>query len=308
MRTHSWLCLMFVSVLAACGGNEEVSVGRDAVTMPRYYHVRLDPRECAWPRCTGYFVEEVNQLFTACPGVRDASQCYIAELDLTAIELTTAEGVELRSAINRGGVVLHGRMAPKEYTGGIFYELLADEAWRAPTSLRAGSSVYRVAQANRVTRDPLYRESILNGAGMDDIYVDAVELAGAPGTSEDHDRGTYSLARSALLVAGENQPWAAGDQRKVLAADQFYDRVPSAFTRRACGSASEAACNEGEFCDPLDENACGASVARSVCRTVPELCTEVWRPVCGCDGHTYGNDCARLGARVALAHQGECAR
>jgi hypothetical protein len=69
-----------------------------------------------------------------------------------------------------------------------------------------------------------------------------------------------------------------------------------------CGGFFGEACPDGMVCDvrSCDEAATGTCVSR------PGPCPLVWAPVCGCDRVTYGNDCERLAAGVALDHLGEC--
>ena len=51
---------------------------------------------------------------------------------------------------------------------------------------------------------------------------------------------------------------------------------------------------------------CGAGDQTGTCKVKPELCTEIYAPVCGCDGKTYSSDCTANGAGVSVAAQGEC--
>lgn len=72
-----------------------------------------------------------------------------------------------------------------------------------------------------------------------------------------------------------------------------------------CGGIAGIPCAKGLWCDPSPGRCQGADMAGR-CVRVSLACTLVYRPVCGCDGRTRGNDCERRFARAAKAHDGAC--
>ena len=67
---------------------------------------------------------------------------------------------------------------------------------------------------------------------------------------------------------------------------------------------SNADCAEGKYCR---KDSCDAANGR--CEERPQGgCPEIYHPVCGCDGTTYGNECEAASAGVNIAHEGECSR
>lgn len=64
-------------------------------------------------------------------------------------------------------------------------------------------------------------------------------------------------------------------------------------------------CGRGRFCEFAGGD-CGSPRSTGLCAVVPSFCPQNVDPVCGCNGRTYSNDCARRRAGVALDHTGPC--
>jgi len=74
----------------------------------------------------------------------------------------------------------------------------------------------------------------------------------------------------------------------------------------ACGGFLGIACGDGFFCDYEPSEMCGAADQMGTCEVTPEVCIQVFDPVCGCDNQSYSNHCTANAAGVAVAHGGTC--
>jgi hypothetical protein len=118
------------------------------------------------------------------------------------------------------------------------------------------------------------------------------------------------IAAAALAAAGcTEKPAEAppGSANSAQANSALPKKAPGgAPTGGACAGIVGTQCAAStDFCK-LTEGQCNFPDAGGTCTTKPQVCTRDYRPVCGCDGKTYGNPCAADAAGVSVQAKGEC--
>jgi hypothetical protein len=72
-----------------------------------------------------------------------------------------------------------------------------------------------------------------------------------------------------------------------------------------CGGFAGIACDRGLWCEKAP-GTCQAADTLGTCAKRPDICYQLYKPVCGCDGKTYSNDCERSHSRISKSHDGPC--
>jgi len=115
----------------------------------------------------------------------------------------------------------------------------------------------------------------------------------------------------AVVDAGGTAPTDAGTKADAGTAPDGGVKSDAGATTDAgsgktCGGLLGLACGGDEYCAFPAEALCGAADQTGTCVGKPQVCPELYKPVCGCDDKTYGNACDAASAGVSAKADGAC--
>lgn len=272
-----------------------------------YYTATADRRRCAAPRCGGFFVSSVNAAQTRCADGELRKACYVADVDFGALRLGADPGAEFRAQPER--FLLRGAQDPVGFAQGELGVLRVSEVFAGSAGVTASGTFFRV----RATGVVCVTSPCPSLAAY--VLSSPLEPEAIAGIESSPTLGDVSDARErvddpeGLLVAAERftvkGPAGTGVALRV---QQAYVPLQARPTAQACGSRGLAPCPDDQFCSFPPQASCGRADAPGVCMLRPEVCIEIFEPVCGCDGQEYPNECAANVAGVSADRAGTCKR
>ena len=268
-----------------------------------YLRLERDVRRCAAPLCGGFFVQRVNRLTTRCADGSRAESCYVAELDFAALELSAEQIASVEG--EPASVIVRGDLTAFETDVGELGRLNVSEVWQGHAGVEPRGAFVRAENAGIVciTSPCLSFSAELLNSRLPAVAVAEVDVSGVTGDPSD---ALQQLNASDGLLVAASPVLVSGPAGRALGLETSEYYLPVTAEAQVCGTRGVGPCLDGSFCDfPAGAN-CGRADAPGVCAPTPELCIEIFAPVCGCDGQTYDNACFANAAGVSVETEGPC--
>ncbi len=187
-----------------------------------YVVTRHDERKCMAPMCGGWYVKAVNKTKTTCFDGTKAADCYVSEIDLSALELPALQNEQVGYGVLAGTVLVSGEYTDVGYnsaklTGYKAFERRTDAAPTGTHYLLASSGIVCIT-----TPCPSLQTTKLNSNEVKALTdVDFSRLALAP---EELDATITSVYETGLVTSGIIKK---DGNRKYLEVSQVFDTVES---------------------------------------------------------------------------------